>query len=55
MAQEARKPIFALTPADGAIGAHATAVQAAGIDFGELAGLIRKKMVRTRGRARRGC
>lgn len=54
MAQEARKPIFALAPADGAVGAHATAVQAAGDDFGKLAGLIRKKMkmVRPRGRSR---
>ena len=28
MAQEARKPIFALTPADGAIGGHAKASRA---------------------------
>ena len=37
MAQEARKPIFHLTPADGAIGAHATAANAAGDDFKTLA------------------
>jgi chromosome partitioning protein len=33
MGQEARKPIFALTPADGAIGSHAAAVQDAYGDF----------------------
>lgn len=37
MAQEHRKPIFKLTPADGAIGAHASAVQKARKDFEELA------------------
>ena len=37
MAQEARKPIFHLTPADGAIGAHAAAANAAGDDFKALA------------------
>ena len=37
MAQEARKPIFHLTPADGAIGAHAAAANAARQDFVELA------------------
>ena len=37
MAQEARKPIFHLTPADGAIGAHAAAANAARKDFKELA------------------
>ena len=37
MAQEARKPIFHLTPADGAIGAHAAAANAAGDDFKTLA------------------
>ena len=37
MAQEARKPIFHLTPADGAIGAHATAANAARDDFKALA------------------
>ena len=55
MAQEARKPIFALTSADGAIGAHATAVQAAGNDFEALAALIRERMGGPRGRSRRGC
>ena len=37
MAQEARKPIFHLTPADGAIGAHAAAAHAARQDFKVLA------------------
>ena len=37
MAQEARKPIFHLTPADGAIGAHAAASNDARDDFKALA------------------
>ena len=37
MAQEARKPMFALKPADGAIGGHAAAVQASHRAFRELA------------------
>ena len=37
MAQEARKPIFDLTTADGAIGSHAAAAKAARQDFKELA------------------
>jgi len=36
MAQEARKPIFKLSPADGAIGSHANAVHEAYADFLEL-------------------
>jgi cellulose biosynthesis protein BcsQ len=36
MAQEHKKPIFNLTPADGAIGSHANAVLAAKVDFKEL-------------------
>ncbi len=36
MAMEARKPMFFLTPADGAIGAHVEAVQACYKDFQEL-------------------
>ncbi len=36
MAQEARKPIFHLTPADGAIGSHAAAANTAGDDFKAL-------------------
>ena len=37
MGQEYRKPIFNLTSADGAIGAHANAVQSAKQDFKQLA------------------
>ena len=37
MAQEARKPIFHLTPADGAIGSHAASANTAGDDFKALA------------------
>lgn len=37
LAQEARKPIFDLTPADGAIGAHGNAVREAYQDFQQLA------------------
>lgn len=44
MAQEHRKPIFNLTPADGAIGSHANAVQAARTDFKILAEKIAEKM-----------
>ena len=37
MAQEARKPMFHLTPADGAMGSHATAANTARDDFKALA------------------
>ncbi len=37
MAQEAHKPIFALKPADGAIGAHVAAVHNVYVDFKQLA------------------
>ena len=37
MAQEARKPIFHLTPADGAIGSHAASANDAHKDFKALA------------------
>jgi len=37
MAMEARKPIFRLKPADGAIGAHVQAVQDCYADFRALA------------------
>ena len=40
MAMEARKPVFALKPADGAIGAHGEAVRKAYTDFLTLAGRI---------------
>ena len=44
MAQEARKPIFHLKPADGALGAHLTAANAAGRDFGLLATELMSRM-----------
>jgi cellulose biosynthesis protein BcsQ len=44
MAQEARRPIFALTPADGAIGSHALAVHEAFGDFKALADRILLKI-----------
>jgi hypothetical protein len=37
MAQEARKPVFHLKPADGALGAHSYAVKDAYNDFKRLA------------------
>jgi hypothetical protein len=45
MAQEARKPIFAPTPADGAIGSHAQAVVMAREDFTRLARALLDRMV----------
>lgn len=44
MAQEARKPIFLLKPADGAIGAHQQAVQRVYADFVGLARRIQEAM-----------
>lgn len=43
LAQEARKPIFHLKPADGAIGSHYRAVQGAYIEFKELAARIAER------------
>jgi hypothetical protein len=43
MAQEARKPIFHLKAADGAIGAHAQAAQTVRGDFERLALAIAKR------------
>ncbi len=40
LAQEANKPIFRLTPADGAIGGHVAAIRAAYMDFRALASEI---------------
>ncbi len=40
MAQESRKPLFALTPSDGAIGSYASAVKEAHHDFRQLANRI---------------
>ncbi len=49
LGQDARKPIFSLTPADGAIGSHAVAAKAAYTDFRELAeGLLRRCRVKSR-------
>ncbi len=44
MAQEARKPMFLLKPADGAIGSHALAAQDAREDFKNMANKIVNKM-----------
>lgn len=44
MGQECRKPIFKLTPADGAIGSHTSAVKSAKEDFEKLARKILEKM-----------
>ena len=44
MAQEARKPVFALTTADGAFGGHAASVQGAYGDFRDLARRIARKI-----------
>ncbi len=44
MAQEARKPVFALRPADGAFGGHQQAVQRAYADFEGLADRILDKV-----------
>jgi cellulose biosynthesis protein BcsQ len=43
LAQEARKPIFHLKPADGAIGAHAKAAEGARQDFESLARTIAER------------
>jgi hypothetical protein len=44
MAQEARKPIFHLKPADGAIGAHLSAAHDAYRNFKRLAGKIAQRV-----------
>ena len=44
MAREHRKPIFNLTPADGAVGSHAGAVRDAERDFRKPAGEIAARM-----------
>jgi cellulose biosynthesis protein BcsQ len=44
LAQEARKPVFKLTPGDGAIGSHAAAVRDAYSDFRRLATCILERM-----------
>jgi chromosome partitioning protein len=45
LAQDARKPMFLLKPADGAIGGHATAVQDCYVQFRDLAQRILTKIV----------
>ena len=45
LAQEARKPVFQLTPADGAIGSHAAAAKDAQASFRSLAEVILKRIV----------
>lgn len=47
LGQEARKPIFFLKPADGAMGAHANAVASAYADFKALANTIGKRIALT--------
>jgi len=44
LGQEARKPIFSLTPADGAMGAHSVAANAAYKDFEELSKELLQRM-----------
>jgi cellulose biosynthesis protein BcsQ len=44
MAQEARKPMFLLKPADGAIGGHQSAVQECYSDFDALAAEIERRI-----------
>ena len=44
LSQEARKPIFSLTPADGAMGAHSVAANAAHTDFKQLAEELLQRM-----------
>lgn len=44
MAHEVRKPVFKLTPADGAIGGHQKAVSAARTDFKALAYVIAERI-----------
>jgi hypothetical protein len=44
LAQEARKPMFHLKPADGAIGAHVEAVRSVRRDFERLARIVGKRV-----------
>ncbi|WP_419919456.1 ParA family protein [Candidatus Poriferisocius sp.] len=53
LAQEARKPVFKLTSADGAIGSHAVAANSAYDDFRELARNILERVPELRARADR--
>ena len=45
LAQEARKPLFALRSADGAIGAHVHAVESVRKDFARLAQAITQRVL----------
>jgi len=45
MAMEAHKPMFSLTPADGAIGGHQKAVQGCFEDYAELVAKVMARMV----------
>jgi cellulose biosynthesis protein BcsQ len=45
LAQEARKPVFHLKPADGAFGGHAQAAQSAYLDFEKLASEILERVL----------
>jgi hypothetical protein len=47
MSREHRKPIFKLTPADGAIGSHAEAARIAERDFSALANKIYDRIINT--------
>ncbi|MDE0026562.1 MAG: AAA family ATPase [Spirochaetaceae bacterium] len=53
LAQDARKPIFALTPADGAIGSHAAVARDAFHDFEQLTREILGRIKQERGLRRR--
>ncbi|MPZ85628.1 MAG: AAA family ATPase [Actinophytocola sp.] len=48
LAQEARKPMFALKPADGAFGGHYQAAQSAYVDFRALATVLTDRLGLTR-------
>ena len=45
LGMEARKPVFALKPADGAFGGHAAAVQRAFVDFERLAQTVSEQVL----------
>lgn len=49
LAQEARKPVFALRPADGAFGGHFQAAQSAYVDYRKLAEEVLKRSTHSAG------
>lgn len=55
MAQEHRKPMFKLTPADGAFGSHAAAVTDARSDFRALAKKIIERIDLSKSKVEIGC